>query len=322
MTQSVLDKCQEVIKEREIWIPISRLYIQAPFPFGKVTFKAITKSMIDDWEARVLSKVTKPGEIESVSKGFERRRQQIQGLAVTTMKLEAESEQAHEIALDETDKSISILRFLSPANIHPAKVCYSAPFGTQHEDRYQFLEVEGGRIIGQTAGLTDNSRIEWNLSNDDLATWAPEINILSSILASEELTDFQEALLEALILYSRSSLAKQVSDKLIFILIALESIFLKDTGEPIQDAISLRMAYMQDVSVEKRRSIIANVKVVYKLRSSFIHHGHSISLTDIKTLSEFMMNAWLSLAALILLAGTDITKEGFFDYLENRRLAG
>jgi hypothetical protein len=82
------------------------------------------------------------------------------------------------------------------------------------------------------------------------------------------------------------------------------------------------MAYMQDVSVEKRREIIANVKTIYKLRSSFIHHGQIVGVNETKILTDFMMNGLLSLAALIPLAATQITKEEFFSNLENRRLAG
>jgi hypothetical protein len=322
MIAAVLSESEKIIKDWEIWIPISRLYIQAPFVFGNVSFKAITKPMIDDWEARALAKATTPEETKSITMGFEKHRKDIQGLATAIMRVEAEHHRGYEIAFDEIDKTVGILRFLSPANFHPAKICYSAPFGSQHVDTYRYLIVNDGKIVAHYAGLTDKSRIHWNLTNNDLATWLPELQILSSLLAAEDLTDFQEALLEALTLYSRSSLAKHASDKLIFILTALESIFLKDRGEFIQDSISLRMAFMQDVSVDGRRKIIDNVKTVYALRSSFVHHGHDIDMAHTKTLTDFMMNAWLSLAALILLAAKNITKKEFFDYLENRRLAG
>ena len=57
------------------------------------------------------------------------------------------------------------------------------------------------------------------------------------------------------------------------------------------------MAYMQDVTVEKRRAILGNVKAVYKLRSSLIHHGRSVGVDDAKILTEFMLNVLPSLAA-------------------------
>jgi hypothetical protein len=322
MVEYVLTECEKLIEEQEIWIPISHMYIQSPFVFGKITFRAVTKAMMDDWEAALLAKATTPEEVESIRKGVERRRPIIQGLATATIKVEAEPERAYEIAFEEVDRTVSILRIFSPANMHPAKVSYSAPVGRQHLDNYTYLVVEGRKIVAYNSGLVDRSRTEWNFSNEDIATFAPELGVLGMLLTKEKLTDFQEALLDALILYSRSSLAKQVSDKLVYILIALESAFLKDSSELIQDAISLRMAYMQDVPVEKRRAIISNVKAVYKLRSSFIHHGKNISVDDTKVLSEFMMNAMLSLMALIPHAATEITRDEFFNQLEERRLSG
>ncbi|HEV7737828.1 MAG TPA: hypothetical protein VGO47_10720 [Chlamydiales bacterium] len=322
MTDYVLSECAKEIEEFEIWIPISHLYIQSPFVFGKIEFRAITKAMIDGWEQSLLSKTTTVEEADSVRKGIERRRPKIQGLATATFKVTAEPERAFEISFEETEKTMSILRLLSPANSHPAKICYSAPLGRQHEDSDTYLFFEKGKILGYNSGFVDKSVTQWNLSNQDLATWLPELNILSGLLRQEQRTDLQGSLLDALVLYSRSSLAKQVSDKLVYILIALESVFLRNRGELIQDAISWRMAYMQDVSVEKRREIIANVKTIYKLRSSFIHHGQIVGVNETKILTDFMMNGLLSLAALIPLAATQITKEEFFSNLENRRLAG
>jgi hypothetical protein len=229
MTEHVLTECEKLIQEMEIWIPVSHLYIQAPFVFGKITFRAVTKTMVDEWEASLLSRAATPEEVESVRKGIERRRPQIQGLATATIKVAAEPKRAHEIAFAEVDRTVSILRLLSPANMHPAKVSYSAPLGSQHQDSYTYLLVEGGKIVGYTSGMVDKSRTEWNLSKEDLATWAPELSVLHTLLTKETLTDFQEALLDSLILYSRSSLAKQVSDKLVYMLIALESAFLKDS---------------------------------------------------------------------------------------------
>lgn len=322
MSASVLLDCEKVIRRCEIWIPISRFYIAAPFSFGRVAFKAITKQLIDDWQTNVLAKATEPSETDAINKGFERHRAAIQGLAVAIMTREAEPQQAYELCFEEVDRTIGILRFFWYGHLHPQKICYVAPFGSQHEDSYRFLIVNEGKIVGHHAGLTDRSRIHWNFGREEFETFGPELNILHTLLVSNERTDFQDMLLDALVLYSRSFLAKRIPDKLIYIFAAIESIFLKNSGELIQDSISLRMAYMHDVSVESRKNMIANIKSVYKLRSLFIHHGRRIDAKHLVVLEEFMRNAWLSVAALILLAPSGITREGFFDYLENRRLGG
>jgi len=322
MTEFVLAECEPLVKSRDVWIPISQLFIQSPFTLGKVTFRAITKDMMDDWEQRTLAKAKDAEEITSIKHGFEQHRKSIQALATATIPVVGDPERAHEIAFEQIDRTVSLLRLLSPANIHPTKVCYSAPIGKAHEDSYRFLFVEDHKIIYHSAGLTDTSRRHWNLSNEDLNTFAPELDVLDMLLKSDRLTDFQETILKALVLYSRSSLAKEISDKLLYILIALETAFLRDQGEYIQDAVSLRIAYMQDVSVQARRGIIKNVKAAYALRSSFVHHGEYVDLDDTTTLVVFMRNALLSLMALIPFAATKITRQQFFEHLEDRRLGG
>ncbi len=323
MSDFVLTECEKQVQELEIWIPISLLFIASPFTLGKITFKAITKAMIDDWEAAKFSKLTKPEELDSARQFFERLRKDIQALAAAIIRLKAEPRRAYEIAFEEAEKAMSILRFFSPANFHPAKVCYSAPWGKQHLDSDRYLTVQNGKIIGHRSGFSDKAKIHWNLGNEELQMyWDTGLGTLGNLLNADKPTDFQKTLLESLFLYSKSSLAKQISDKLLYILVALESVFLKDSGEFIQDAISLRMAYMQPVSVEERRAITRNIKATYALRSSFVHHGQNISIDNVAILQEFMENAWMSLQALIPLAARGITKEEFFRDLEDRRLSG
>ena len=322
MMDYVLPECQKRITEAEIWIPISHFFIPHPFVFGRITFRAITKAMMDDWETSALSKCTTDEERTAVKTGMERRRRKFQALATATMKIEAEPDRAYEIAYEETDKSVSLLRFFSPAMLDPAKTSYSAPLGRQHEDSYDYLLVKDKRIVGHNAGLTDRSSPVWNFSVENQQNFAPELQVLHGLLVADKLTDFQEMVLNALIVFSRSFLAKEISDKLIYMLVALESVFLKDTGEFIQDAISLRMAYMQSVSVPERKQIIADVKAVYKLRSLFVHHGQRVSIDESELLKRFKHHAVLSLMALIPLAASTISKTDFFDDLENRRLSG
>jgi hypothetical protein len=322
MTDYVLHESEKRITEAEIWIPISHFFIPHPFVFGRITFRAITKAMMDEWETSALAKCTTDEERTSVKTGMERRRRKFQALATATMKIEAEPDRAYEIAYEETDKTVSLLRFFSPAMLDPLKTSYSAPLGRQHEDGYDYLLVKDTKIVGHNAGLTDKSSPVWNFAVEDQQTFAPELQVLHGLLLADKVTDFQEMVIDGLTIFSRSFLAKEISDKLIYMLVALESVFLKDTGEFIQDAISLRIAYMQNVSVAERKQIIADVKAVYKLRSRFVHHGQRVSVDESELLTRFQRHALLSLMALIPIAASTISKTDFFDELENRRLSG
>jgi hypothetical protein len=322
MVTYAMETCEPLTKAHEIWIPISHLYIESPFQFGSVVFRAVTKKMMDDWLQSWLQHAKTSEEIDGVRLGVEKRRKRIQALAAATITVVAEPESAYEKAFEEIDKTVSLLRFFSPTNFSPRQICYSAPLGSQHEDRYVYLLVDNGQITHYNSGFKHKSLPVWNLTNQHRTTWSHELAVLHSLLQTEQLTDFQSSVLDVLILYSRTSLAKHVSDKLVYMLVALESIFLKDRKEQITDNISLRMALMQDVSVPERREIIRNVKKAYDLRSGYIHHGQPIGIDDEKSLKTFMANAWHSLAALIPIAATEITKDEFYESFENRRLSG
>lgn len=319
----ILNECEKKIEEIEIWIPISNLHIQSPFKLGEITFQCITKNFMDGYENQLKKTFTEPNDLIRFEHHFERKRSKFQNLGVATMKIEAELEQAYELVLQETEKSLSILRVFSPANLYPTKICYVAPIEKQHMDGRVFFAVKDGKITNETSGFSDKSIDHWNLSDFDLQEYSKiGLGYLGSLLNKKDLTDFQEKLLESLFIYSKASLAKNISDRLIYTLVALETMFLKDANEPIQDNISLRMAFMHPVSIEERKLIIKNIKETYALRSSFIHHGKSVSIEDLETLKKFMFDTWLCFIELVNFASKNITKQQFFDELETRRLSG
>lgn len=319
----ILEESEKHIEEAEIWIPIQHLHLESPFVLGKVTFQVITKKFMDDYEESSLSRCKSEKDIEGIKYYFNRKRSEIQNRAVAIMKINAEPEQAYKLAYEELERTMNILRFFSPVNLFPNKTCYSAPIEKQHIDGDVFLIVKDGKVIKDFSGVSDKSNPDWNLSKKSLEEYFKTgLNCLSELLKKEKLNDFQQKLLEALYLYSRASLSKELSDRLVYTLVALETVFVKDKKEPLQDNISLRMAQMHPVSVKERKAIIDNVRDTYAIRSDFIHHGKNISDDDLETLKTFMWNTWMSIQALFQIAEKDLTRTDFFEWLDNRRIAG
>jgi hypothetical protein len=94
---------------------------------------------------------------------------------------------------------------------------------------------------------------------------------------------------------------------------------LRNSNEPIGQNIGERMAFLIGNSLETRKAIVANVDEVYRLRSSFIHHGNSIS--DLEVLSTFMLNAWTCFVNLLGNANHFQTKDALISALEDRKLS-
>ncbi len=278
---------------------------------------------MDEYEIDSKSQLTDAEDIKAIEFMFERKRSEIQNRAVAIVKVEAEKDHAYNIAYEETERAMSILRFFSLTNLYPTQTCYSAPIEKQHLDGDVYFVVKDGKVLNDVSGTTDTSFQPWVLRKKDLTEFMKTgLTTLSKLLIKDSLTDFQQKLLEALFLYSKASLAKDISDRLIYTLVALETVFVKNQTEPLQDNISLRMAFMHPVGIEQRREIIKNIKETYALRSSFIHHGKKVGIEDEQILKKFMWNTWLSLQGLFPLAETNITREQFFEELENKRVGG
>lgn len=58
---------------------------------------------------------------------------------------------------------------------------------------------------------------------------------------------------------------------------------------------------------------------IYKLRSLFIHHGHSVS--DLSALSTFMLNAWTCFTVLLADMDRYNTRDQLIAALEDRKMA-
>ena len=130
------------------------------------------------------------------------------------------------------------------------------------------------------------------LSNEILSMiWLGGLNILSDMLCKEDRSEFQDQVLTSLYLYSRNPLAREIADKLVYILVSLESILLKDANEPIMQNIGERIAFIIGKPIE-RIKIVQNVKDIYGLRSSFIHHGKDINFENIEVMKVFRENSW------------------------------
>ena len=139
------------------------------------------------------------------------------------------------------------------------------------------------------------------------------------MLASKNRTKFQETLLDALLLYSRSTREKDLAGKLVYTLVAMESVLLRNDNEPIQQNVGERMAFINANTVEERQRIIRNLKAAYTLRSRFIHHGHTIDQRE--TVWQFMISAWSLFTTLAKFSQRFETKDELIDHLEAMKLS-
>lgn len=309
MVDYIINICRKEVEDYEIWIPIPGISIQSDFRIGKIILKPISKETIDQWFADWNEK-TKMEHIDI-------ERKELQGYVAATMQLHAEPERAAEVAISEAEKAISILRIFTPENLSPNMLSYCSLSGNRTLEKRKYFLVKNEKILKIINGFADNNHYDLMAFSDETLSMINKmgINILSDILSMDERSEFQDQVLGSLFLYSRNSLAKEVTDKLVYILVALESVLLRDSSEPITQNIGDRIAYLISAP-EKRKDVVQNVKYIYKLRSDYIHHGENISYDDYEMIKIFMRNCWHVTQFLIHNIYKFKTKKEFMDYID------
>lgn len=318
MTEYVISECEKLCQELEIWIPIALTHIQSETELGKIIIKIITKEKITHWQENI--KVNSNEKDKKIQQYFGNVRKKLQGLAAATIKLSAEPQRAKEIALEESEKSISLLRFFAPSMLLPEIVSYCTVLGKENLETIKYLAIKDDKLLRITDEIVDKASQPWIINNEFISMIKNEgLDNLHNLLIDDQKSKFKETLLNSLLIYTKSCLHKDLSDKLIYILVALESILLKNENEPIQQNISERLAFFIARKINERKEIIKNVKRIYDLRSSFIHHAHSID--DIESLRVFMHNVWSFFHTLIKNIDNYTTKEHLIKTIEERKLA-
>jgi len=317
LTEFVLKRTEEEVKDFEIWVPLHRTYLESSVQMGRVTLRTITRAMMDEAEGRA-PKIDDAETAAAVRMAFARDRSAVQGCTAAVTKIRAEKTRALGIAREQGEIAAAFLRFLSPANWTPKLRSYCTPLGSENVRRRAELFLQGGSIETYSRGVLDSGDA-WALSNSDLASFPGVVNRLSELAAEPSKTPFRQNLYDALLIYSRNSTAIEAADKLIYILVAVESMLLRNSNEPIGQNIGERMAFLIGNSLETRKAVVANLDEVYRLRSSFIHHGDSIG--DLEALSTFMLNAWTCFVNLLGNADRFQTKDELISALEDRKLS-
>jgi hypothetical protein len=305
LTTFLLEKVNHLVEELEVLIPIPFMRISLDFDFGKIRFKTLKRSFIDS--------INLPTN----------KKENLIGQTVASIKLLAEPQRAIEIASQEAEKAVSLFRFFCSSNFNlrnPSFLGLSEEISPKQEN---YLIANENKITSIHYGIKGNDPSFFYVHNQDLELFKQcEWENLEKLLVLEKLNEFQEDLLNALLIYSKNAIEKDVSLKLIYVLIAIESMLLKDKSEPIQNNIGERMALFIGQSLEEKKEIVSLVKKIYDFRSSFLHHGQQVSIDQSKEIESFLLYAWETLRGLTANSNKEgITKAKFLQHIDDRKFS-
>lgn len=312
---------EESIQESEVLVPLHMIQIECQFNIGNVEFKQLTKQVYDSWSLTAF-KNKENWEEENIKTFFEKERLQHQGFAAASVNVIAEKGRAKEIAFEEIERAVDILRIYDPAGFHPLTNSSLTITGRENEKKSKHYVLNDGIISTVQESISGGGTRIFIIDAAFLQDMKMAgMNILSELLRIKELNSFQKTFINALQIYSNSSLATTITDKIVSILVSLEALLLKG-NEPIQQNVGERMAFSLSKNGDERKKVVDNLKTIYELRSKYIHHAYEITYDKMKDIQDFMMNAWLFHTSLIKNLYNIKTKEELIEKLDNLKYYG
>ncbi len=247
-------------------------------------------------------------------------KQKYQGFAAAFITLTAEPKRAYEVARRETEDALAVLQVFSIGMLVPGARCYWTLRGSERVESFDYLVLQGDRVKGGQSGYYRYRNTVSKISKALLGDLKSRgLELASDLLRLHDRNDFQEHLLNALLMYSRAALQDELSEKLLYMLVALESLLLRDETESIQQNLGERIAFTIGGDIDERKRIIKSTKDAYHLRSQFMHHGADVD--DLKVMEEFMLYTHVFFQKVLRAIKLFSTKVQFLDTLENRKLA-
>lgn len=298
------EKAEEAVQTYEIWIPVAYLHLQEELSLGSVRFKTISHEVLSNWFGN--------------DPRLQKERQKLQALAAAITTIYAEQDYAISESFKRTEHSLALLRLLHPSNHSPHTVFSCFPLGSEKTiASFSAYIANDTRLISKVAKLLPPFPDRWVLDSGWLSACRGILAKMNEILSipEKDKSEFQEKLLEALLIYSKNNITKDYGEKLIFILTALESLLNSNNNDPIQLNIADRMALFLGQPGEDRRSIVKLFKTCYSLRSGFVHHGKTIS--DLESLREFMVLSHKFFLILIDNHGNYASKAEFLEKIDD-----
>lgn len=300
-----------------VWVPIFGIATEFSFDLGRTKVYQMQKQFFDTWEASfVVNPSLDRANYQPRIDGFRRR---FQGWAACTMQIEAEPKRAYEIAMEEAENALALLRVCLPTNLHPSVPSFCRPVGKEGIEKGLVISIHGN-LPPMWSEDTSSSFRPWTLNKALMDTIISSgLGELHRLYLSDNKSEFQRELLKSVMTYSRSSLKAEASDRLIYIFTALDSFLLQNQSENIQQNIAERIAFTISDDASERQKIKKNVIAAYGMRSQAVHHNQGIENREI--LIEFLRNVFRFYILMVSRNRNYKTRQDFFNDVDLKKFS-
>lgn len=320
--------CQDIESfsiEQTIHIPLGGIlmYDIEEIFLGKVQIKRVTESALQEI-LEAINNITKltshsPEEQEYFIQENNRILPEVfLGRVCSVYRVVAEPRRAIELAEQETQRALDLLRYSIPA-VSKDKCRVRIDFSSQVSLSFQPSLALSAVSFWQDRKLLNNS---YELSKSNLKVLEKlRIFELSEILSKpyEQVNEFEKVLLRGVHWFASSQTQVERENEFLNLTTCLEVFFTPEGGDPISNSIAESLAFILGKDLVERKRLKKRVKELYGLRSKISHGSHSSVLdkdiTDLKSIAT-------SLLAKMTERSKDFSsRNDLMDWLETQKLS-
>lgn len=270
-------------RKTTVYLQVTGLVLDRQFEVGKVTFLKCDKNLIDSLKAhsKIIINTLKNNEEsktffnEKVDSELE---DELLGKTVSSYSVNAEPERAYERAKEETHKSIDLFHYASKALYGVSKnikIGLKGEYSSTMRIGFLFSEDHVSTqpdIVGPVESYTID---EENINKmEDIRFFK-----LSEFLSKNNPSQFEQTLLRAIHWFSSAIKQEELENSFLCMIIALETLFTIEHGNPIGVQIAEGTALILGNTIDQRRGIRDLIKKYYGFRSA-VSHGGKKQITD------------------------------------------
>jgi hypothetical protein len=283
------------LTEHEVWVPINGLLLAGDLNLGAVVLRSVSRALIERWKESCgkVSKIPAPALEQKFIKDF----QPIQGFAAGVAKRTGTLNRATEVAVEDVSRIVEIIRAFHYPVLRCGVRSHLALKG-QEAHPIEFVFTVGSEGCPRTQQSIVGAAPMDFLIDQEQASRLGQCGVwYACSWLFRKRTALEDQILTAISLLSRSALTTDLSDRLVYVFAALESLLLQGETEPILHAVAERFAFFVADDGPGRRDLRERVRKVYGLRSRFVHHGQQSSEHDL--VDQFLLDVHVFFMLLI-----------------------
>lgn len=311
--QFTLKNIKAAVTSSNIIVPLYRFVVSKPIKFQKLDciLRPISNAEIDNHVLNCASEI----DIETLRSNF-------QATCIVECNIVADSSHAITIAIEKANVISDIFAFYSPFALFPDQRFNGVHLGSEYVPSYKALVKSEDMTSHQLCGgvrSTEYGR-HYIVGRDDLKAMEESgIKELTNLLCKKKPNEFEKKVRSSASIFLKNAYTSSNTEKIIFAVVALETLMLKNQSEPIVQNVSERTAFLLAHDIDSRKSCIKAVKDAYGIRSAYMHHGRSSE--DKETIMDFLIIVFATITHIIENSLSYKTKNDFIKYVDDLRLS-